>query len=383
MGNKTINNVDPQFSFPYDRRLVVDDLTARDALITDEVVYEGIIVYVKDNGLDKAEFYTYINTGTVSLPVLEWVVFGISGGGTDVHNDLSGIQGGISNTEHFHLNQNQYDWVVDSTPFNAPSAGLITNVGPTWNYDNVISQPVILSASIVQNQGTNVRSRILDPLGVPLDLDGGVSDPNGWVDVIGSEVIIYTFSIVIEPNKSIPVNTLSITGDSAQYKLQTEYLDDALIQRTITRTLTYVSKPRDIDEVWFNDVGNNPLPNPAIPSTIPSLGLAIGGGLPQVITESVSKGGIVFDFSNAHAHVVIVISKDIVLTPSEVQVMQHGTVIYQPESTVYPNGDWAFLNPYTGDTSASQGTDFFMLYMIVPLGGVQSFQLNFVSNAVS
>ena len=51
MGNHTLNNFDPNFPEPLDNRIVVDDIAARDALVGNGVAYEGMIVYIKDNGV--------------------------------------------------------------------------------------------------------------------------------------------------------------------------------------------------------------------------------------------------------------------------------------------------------------------------------------------
>ena len=365
MGNKIINNFDPKFAAPLDDRIVVADIAARDDLVTDLIAYEGLTVYIKDAGVDLPDIQIYMNTGTVTTPVLGWVST-LASGGISVHNDLSGIQGGISNTEHYHLTEKEAQWVADSVPFIPPTGSINSNEGPTWVYEEIIDQPVVLTGSVVQFEGIDVFARMTDAVGNPLDIEGTDEDVDGWVPVVGSRILTYIFPGVPDPNTTVPVNTGNITGDTAQYKLEVKYKDFNLTSEGFTKQLTYVAASRNTDEIWWTPDGLKLNPIVAVPDLAEL----------QVATEKEALDGLISQLGLDGKFLVYVVSDDLTGgDSSKIQIIQNTKVIYQPG--VVANSGWGVEVPYSGSTAASAnpGTGFIMIYTTTLQGNDQTYSV--------
>lgn len=360
MGIKIINNFNPDFGEPLDGRVVVDAISDLSTLVSNGQAYEGMLVYVKDDGTGVPANYQYVNIAILPAVNLQWEVFSGSGGG-GLHNTLPDLQGGQTG-EYYHLTERQWQYLIGLVPFTPPGLTIVSSAGPTWAYQETVPLNIQISGTVVSNEGVNVMARLWDVgSGLPVTLTSpGGQDAQGYVPISGgSGVIIGTFPI---NGNAVPVDTSLVNGDTSQYRLDVKYDDLDSNPQSSSKSLTYRALKRDIDEVYYNALGYFPAPiaNP------PALSALVK------TTEAGANSGVTVDLTvpaNGPAYVVFVISNDLTNggNPSRVSILQNG----------FPVDNQFEAVPYTGDASASAdpSVGFLQFSSKTQIGNIQSYTI--------
>jgi len=362
MGSKINNNFDPKFPAPLDGRIVVADTAERDALVTDGLAYEGMIVYTKDNGADLAVMEQYVNAGTVTLPDLQWLSL-TGGGGGGAHNSLTGIQGGLPTTEYYHLTQRQHTWVKDQVPFQAPGLSLVSNQGPSWSHGALIPVPLIMTASFTIGEATDVKVRVID-LGNSgkglFDTGGSIIDLDGWFDATMDASLGYTFAVDYSDGSgdtgappTEPVDTSIEAGESRQFRAEMTYKDLQGATQSKSTTLTYTAAAKNVDQIWASVngyvAGSSILVDPINdPPKLSDL---------KLHTKAQASAGIDLN-STVATNMVFVIHKNVYKdNPSNIQIWQN---------SVNVTSVFKFTEPYTGDSTAGGevNSDYIQLHAV-------------------
>ena len=360
MGITIINNFNPNFGEPLDGRIVVDTMPDLATLVANGQAYEGMLVYVKDNGTGVPANYQYVNTATLPSIDLQWEVFSGSGS-AGLHNTLPDLQGGQTG-EYYHLNQRQWEYLTGLVPFIAPSLTITSSAGPTWAYQANVPSNIQISGTVVSNQGTNVYARLYDlSSGLPVTLSSpSGQDAQGYVPITGgSGVIIGTFPI---NGNSVPVDTSLVNGDTSQYRLDVKYQDLNSANKTSSKAITYTALKRFVDEVYYNSFGysSNPVSNPP---SLGSLTRTTKGGADSGVTVNLTIP------TYGPGYVVFVISNDLTDggNSSMVHISQNG----------FPVDNQFESLPYTGDTSASSdpSVGFLQFSSKTTIGNIQSYTI--------
>lgn len=383
MGVKTINNFDPDFEQPLDGRIVVAILSDLDDLVTNGQAYEGMLVYVKDTGFGEPGNYQYINIGVFPVVDIQWQVFS-AGSGSILHNTLPDLQGGEPG-EYYHLTHRQWQYLIGLVPFTAPTLNISTSAGPTWAYNVAVPTGIIISGTVVTNEGTNVMARLWDvAAGLPVILNQVGQNPQGYIPIVGSGVITGTFPI---NGNTVPVDTSQVNGDTAVYRLDVTYNDLNANPHTSSKNLVYVAQRRQVDEIWAYPKGWETLPvtlgpNLEIPPYPGALPAPVGQNVPCIkYTKNGAAAGMVIDLTIAPGpgYVVFMISDDLVDgDPTRIVLKQNGVVVYQEGSQ--NNQGWSII-PYNGSTIGSAGDPglhFFQLGSTGKIGNIQTYVIEIV-----